>query len=47
MEGWYNFRYCPGIFLEGLKKTTRNLRIAYLGAKIKTRDIPNTLLLSE
>jgi hypothetical protein len=24
-RSWPNFRYYPGIFLEGLKKTTKNL----------------------
>jgi hypothetical protein len=31
----------PGILLEGLRKTTNNLRIAGLQADIRTWDFPN------
>jgi hypothetical protein len=31
---WPNLSYCPGIFLEGLGKTTKNLTITGLQAEI-------------
>jgi hypothetical protein len=34
-------KYCPGIRLEGLRKTMRNRRIAVIWAEISTRDLPN------
>jgi hypothetical protein len=34
-------RYYPGISLEGLRKTTRNLSVAGLWADIWTRDLSN------
>jgi hypothetical protein len=38
---WSNFRYCSGISLEGLEKTTKILRIVGLWA-ILTLNLPNT-----
>jgi hypothetical protein len=38
---WPNLRYYPDICLEGLRKTTRNLRIAGLQAEISTQILPN------
>jgi hypothetical protein len=40
-QSWPNLRYYPNIFLEGLGKTTENLRIAILHAEILTQDFPN------
>jgi hypothetical protein len=34
--------YWPYIYLEGLRKTTNNLSIADLRARIRTMDLPNT-----
>jgi hypothetical protein len=31
---WNNVRYYPGIFLEGLRKTVKNVRLAGLRAEI-------------
>jgi hypothetical protein len=33
-QSWPNLRYYPNIFLEGLGKPTKNLRIAILQAEI-------------
>jgi hypothetical protein len=38
-RSWRNLRHYPGICLEGLRKTTKNLRIAGLQAKIWTLDM--------
>jgi hypothetical protein len=38
------FRKYSGIFLEGLRKLTKNLRIAGLRAANETRDLPKTKL---
>jgi uncharacterized protein with HEPN domain len=35
-------RYYPGIHLEELWKTTKNIVLSNLWAKISTQDIPNT-----
>jgi hypothetical protein len=36
-----NLRYCPSICLEGLRKTTKELRIASLWTKILTWNLLN------
>jgi hypothetical protein len=39
---WPNFRYCPGNFLEELRKTTTNLsQDRQSQAEIRIRDLPN------
>jgi hypothetical protein len=35
--------YYRGIFLQGLRKTTKNVRIAGLRAEIWTEDLPNAM----
>jgi hypothetical protein len=40
--GWHNLRYSPGMFLEGMRKTTKtSVRIVGLRADILTRDLTN------
>jgi hypothetical protein len=38
---WPDLRYCPGICLDGLRITAKNLRISDLQDEIWTRDLPN------
>jgi len=37
-------RYCAGIFMEGLEKALKNLRIFGLSTKIRTGHLPNMYL---
>jgi hypothetical protein len=39
---WPNSRYYPDRFVKGLRKTTKNLRIADLRTEIPTWDHPKT-----
>jgi hypothetical protein len=41
-RSWPNLRYYPSICLEGLRETTKNLRINGLQAEMWTRDPSNT-----
>jgi hypothetical protein len=45
-QSWHTFMWCSSICLEGLSKTTTNLRISGLRAKIWSRDLPNTKIVN-
>jgi hypothetical protein len=38
---WPNFRHYPSTYLQGLGKTTRNLRIVDVPTEIRSGDAPN------
>jgi hypothetical protein len=42
-RSWPNLRYCYGIFLEGLRKATKNVRIADLGRSSNANRLAVTL----
>jgi hypothetical protein len=37
-------RHCPGFSLQGLRKTTRNIRLTRVAAKTRTQHLPNISL---
>jgi hypothetical protein len=38
---WPNVEYYPRTYLDGLRKTTKTLKIVYLSTDIRTKDLPN------
>jgi hypothetical protein len=42
-KGWLNLRQYPGIFLEGLMKTTKTLMMLGFLTKIPTGHLPNAI----